>query len=231
MALGESLKEELAVSLYDIGVIKFSDFEWTLKSGRKSPVYYNQRGIGSWSGSSNRERSLQARDLLIEGISEAIDDMVDEEGGYDHLYGLPQSATQLTGMIAERRNDSVLWGRVGKKDYGAHAQLEGNYGEGQSVVAIDDVITNADSKLEAAESMDAAGLDVNGFVVVMDRQEGGQETLKAAGYTLVSVLNMAETVRMLRENDRIGNVEFEWMAQYGRTLIQDGIVERYPVTA
>lgn len=224
MALREELREELAVRLYDVGALRFSDFEWTLKSGRQSPVYYNQRPLTSFGSSTKpRERDSlrKSRELIIQCMSLATDSL---GSSYDHLYGIPQSGTAIGGMVAHSRGDSYLWGRVGAKDYGAHASTEGNFDENDTVVVLDDVITSAESKEEAAKDLEAAGLAVGGFVVTLDRNEGGAETIRKSGYQIVSCIGLLEAVRMLKENDRISSQEEEWVQQYREGLEEYGII-------
>jgi len=58
-------------------------------------------------------------------------------------------------------------------------------------VVIDDIITDGASKLEAIESLEAAGLVVEDLVVLIDREQGGRERLAAKGYRLQAVLSIS----------------------------------------
>ena len=220
MALEQSELEELTIGLYDRGALMFSDFRWTLKSGRRSPLYYNQRGIASFAKDSrlSLDNQRRIRDLAVEAYSIGIDDLGKP---YEHLYGIPQSMTPLGGMVAQLRGDSILWGRVGDQEYGVHTPIEGDFVEGDTVVDLDDVITNAASKLEAVASLGEVMLSTQGFVIMFDREEGGAEVVSDAGYDMVAINGLASAMNMLEEAGRIGAQEFEWVSQYHEQLRAD----------
>lgn len=215
--------EELVVGLYDRGAIRFSDFKWTLKSGRLSPLFFNQRLITSFKTSSDLTIDAQRRirDLAVDGYSHAIDTLGES---YDHLYGIPQALTALGGMVAYARGDSMLWGRVGVKDYGIHSDLEGDYSAGDVVVNLDDVITDAASKLQAEQALHKVDVSTAGFVVMFDREEGGAQTVEEAGFSLVAVTGLTAAKDILRDASRIGTQELDWIAQYHQNLRDEGIL-------
>lgn len=57
-------------------------------------------------------------------------------------------------------------------------------GNGQRLLILDDLITEADTKLEAAEVANELGYKIVGFGVLVDRQQGGAESLSEKGYTV-----------------------------------------------
>lgn len=203
------------------GLWNLAIFYWPLESGRLSPFYYNQRKITSLSTKVGMPitKQRELRNLAVEAYSVAIDDL---DQPYKHLYGIPQSLTALGGMVAYLRGDSVLWGRVGSKEYGEHAQIEGDFERGDVVLDLDDTIVSARSKDRAAESLGEAGLDCAGFVIMFDREEGGAETVRQNGYPLLAVLGLSKTMQILRTNYRIGSRESEWIAQYHEQLRASG---------
>ncbi len=216
-------REKLVVGLYDTGVIRFSDFEWTLKSGRKSPFYFNIRPATSvdYQSSVSPARQIEIRDELVSAYSEAVDEL---GGDYEHLHGIAQAATVLGGLVAAQRGDSYVWERIGKKDYGAHAQFEGHARDGERIVTVDDVVTDGASKIETAKKLEASGFVVAGQVIGMDRGEGGIENVRAAGYEVGAVMTLNGAAATLLEAGRIGNQEVDWVAQYHQGLRDDGLL-------
>lgn len=218
-------KEELVKGLFEREIIKFGGF--TLKSGRKSPVYYNQRPLLSvdhkLSMIPGRQTGLAS--LAIEGYADSVEAM--RERGEVLLYGIPQAATAVGALVAQRTGASYLWGRVGKKDYGKHEAIEGDFLPGHSVIQIDDVVTNADSKIESAANLKAAGLDTAGFIVMLDRQEGGKEVLARAGHNMESVLTMSDVALVLNENALITDPQLEDLWGYHEGLRAQGIESTY----
>jgi orotate phosphoribosyltransferase len=67
------------------------------------------------------------------------------------------------------------------KEYGTSKQIEGALVAGERVVLVEDIVTTAGAALTAVEVLRAAGADVLGALVVVDREEGGAEAFAAAG--------------------------------------------------
>ena len=78
------------------------------------------------------------------------------------------------------------------KDHGTARRIEGPFRAGVSVVVVEDVITTGGSALRAIEAVHGAGGQVLGVLAVVDREEGGHETLTAAGYPVVALVRLAE---------------------------------------
>lgn len=221
--------ERLAVGLYDRGLLKFSNFEWTLKSGRKSPIYYNQRPVMSIDPTLEMFAASQRQ--VSAGVVDAYVDFVYKDGS-DHIYGIPQAMTHVAGAVALQAGRSSLWGRVGKKDYGKHEGIEGNYRKGDLVTQLDDVVTDAGSKLESGAALRAAGLVTKQFVVMFDREEGGIQALRHhpdTPYHIEAILGLSMAVDALRQNDRIGAQEIGWVQQYHEGLQAEGVVSSFKV--
>ncbi|MDC0200912.1 orotate phosphoribosyltransferase [Verrucomicrobia bacterium] len=78
------------------------------------------------------------------------------------------------------------------KEHGKGKQIEGGFKEGDTVVAIDDVITTGGSTLNAIEAIERSGGKVAFVVVLVDRQEGGKEIIENAGYKVYSLFTRDE---------------------------------------
>ena len=78
------------------------------------------------------------------------------------------------------------------KGHGTKRRIEGNYQRGNAVVVVEDVITSGASALEAARAVEAEGGRVIGIMAVVDRQQGGRETIVERGYPVVSLVTAAE---------------------------------------
>ena len=66
------------------------------------------------------------------------------------------------------------------------------YKPGDEVVVVEDVVTTGGSSLAAIEKAEAAGLKVRGVLAIIDRLEGGRETLAARGYSLQTLLTIRD---------------------------------------
>ena len=77
--------------------------------------------------------------------------------------------------------------RKAAKEHGKGKQIEGGFQKGDSVVALDDVITTGGSTLKAIEAIENEGGKVEFVLVLVDRQEGGKEIIEEAGYKVFSL--------------------------------------------
>jgi orotate phosphoribosyltransferase len=55
------------------------------------------------------------------------------------------------------------------------------------LVLLEDVVTTGGSSLRAVDSLKAVGVNVVGIVALVDRLEGGRETIESAGLPLISI--------------------------------------------
>ena len=78
------------------------------------------------------------------------------------------------------------------KGHGKGRQIEGGFASGDSVVALDDVITTGGSTLQAIEAIEREGGKVEFVAVLVDRQEGGREAIEEAGYPVVALFTRDE---------------------------------------
>jgi len=73
------------------------------------------------------------------------------------------------------------------KGHGAGRLVEGPVTSGDRVVIVEDVITTGASALRAVSAIRAIGGTVVGVLAVVDREEGGRETLEAEGLPVVAL--------------------------------------------
>src|SRR5439155_27125642 len=97
----------------------------------------------------------------------------------------------------------LCYARKDAKDSGTQRRIEGEFQPGERVVLIDDVITDGGAKIEAAAPFRSAGLVVEDVLVLVDREQGGAQTLAAAGLRLHSLSTLREVVIALRDAERI----------------------------
>lgn len=99
------------------------------------------------------------------------------------LGGCPlASAVSLTSYQRGAGLDAI-YVRKDAKDHGSARLLEGaaHLAEATTVVLLEDVLTTGGSSLRAIEKLRAHGFSVAGCVVLVDRDEGGSETLRRVG--------------------------------------------------
>jgi len=212
--------EELVVGLYDrgeLGYVNSKDDFIELKSHRMSPNYFNGRNVLSISSKLDMPRVQQRRiaRLTVEAYVFGID-QAKNFSNMDHIINLPQAVNPIIGAIALLHGDSLLYLRTPEdgKGYGKHKPIEGQFEEGDIVLGIDNVISDGKTKREVTEPIEGSGLVLPEFVVLVDREEGGEAALNAAGYDLTSVIGMGAATRILLDAGRIKPEQAEWSFAY-----------------
>lgn len=80
------------------------------------------------------------------------------------------------------------------KGHGTRAWVEGakHLEAGTRVAIVEDVVTTGGSSIKAADRAKEAGLEVAKIICLVDREEGGAEAVRAAGYEFESILTIRE---------------------------------------
>ncbi len=90
-------------------------------------------------------------------------------------------AVLLGGAVAMETGLPLLLVRKEPKGYGTSKQIEGRFEPGDRVTVIEDVVTTGGDSLRSAQVLRDAGAEVIHLVVVLDRGEGGEDTIRGAG--------------------------------------------------
>ncbi|CZF82843.1 orotate phosphoribosyltransferase [Grimontia marina] len=196
-------------------VLKFGEF--TLKSGRKSPYFFNA-GLFNTGRDLARLGRFYAEALVEAGIE------------YDLLFGpaykgIPIATTTAVALAEHHDVDTpYCFNRKEAKDHGEGGNLVGSALEGR-VMLVDDVITAGTAIRESMEIIQANGADLAGVLVAIDRQERGKGELSAIqeverdfGCQVVSIISLGDLVTYLEEQggnpEQLGAVK-AYRAEYG----------------
>jgi len=182
--------------------LRFGQF--TLKSGRLSPYFFNAGRFDS--GSKMAQLAL------------CYADAIDNAGlKYDVVFGPAYKgiplATAMACELAQRGRDLPLsFNRKEVKDHGEGGQLIGADMTGKRVLIVDDVITAGTAIREAMAIIRAAGGIPAGIVVALDRQEIASETdprsaaqavAEEAGIPVIAVATMADLLDFASGNPEL----------------------------
>jgi uridine monophosphate synthetase len=179
----------LADGLLEAGCVKFGQF--TLKSGLQSPIYIDLR-------------LLVGFPALLDQAAAAYADILDGLK-FERLAALPYAALPVATAISLQRAWPVLYPRKEVKSYGTRAEIEGPYRPGERVVVIDDLATTGESKFEAIEKLEAAGLIVEDVVVLIDRQSGAAQALTGRRCRMHAVFTLATLLDYWQAAGRISD--------------------------
>jgi len=195
--VGEA-KRDLVLALFETGCIRFGDF--TLASGRQSPIYVDLRRVVSFPD-------------LFQQVVAAYSELV-APLSFDRIAAVPYAALPAASALAMQLHRPMVYPRKAAKAHGTGNLVEGVFEAGQTAVAIEDVVTSGGSLVEAIETMDSVGLRVRDVVVLVDRGQGGRRRLANAGYRLHAVLSLRDILKVLRAADRIDDATLQRVLAY-----------------
>ena len=148
--------------------LRFGDF--TLKSGRRSPYFFN-------AGQFSSGRALRilgdcyAAALRASGLQP---DML-----FGPAYkGIPLATTTAVALAGQGRDLPVAFNRKEAKDHGEGGTLIGAPLQGR-VLIVDDVVTAGTAVRESLALIRASGAEACAVLVALDRQERGESGLSA----------------------------------------------------
>ncbi len=197
------------------GVLRFGEF--TLKSGRTSPYFFNAGLFDS---------GLALARLGCFYAEAVIDSGIDFDVLFGPAYkGIPLAATTAVALAEQHQRD-LPWcfNRKEAKDHGEGGTLVGAPLSGR-VLIIDDVITAGTAIREVMQIIDAQGARAAGVLIALNRQERGKGELSAIqeverdfGMPVVSIVSLEQVLEYLAEDAELKKhlpaVE-AYRAQYG----------------
>ena len=199
----------------DRGVLRFGEF--TLKSGRTSPYFFNAGLFNSGSALAQLGKFYAAA-VVESGIS------------FDVLFGpaykgIPLAAATAVAL-AEHHSLDLPWcfNRKEAKAHGEGGSLVGAPLTG-NVLIIDDVITAGTAIREVMQIIQAQGANAAGVLIALNRQERGngelsaiQEVYRDFGIPVVSIVSLNQVLEFLADDPQLKQhlpaVE-AYRAQYG----------------
>jgi len=189
-------KEFIDLSL-ELGVLRFGEF--TLKSGRISPYFFNA-GLFNTGYAAAKLGRFYATAVADSGID------------FDMIFGPAYKGIPLVALtaaaLAEHHGIDVpyAFNRKEAKAHGERGSIVGAPLQGK-VLIIDDVITAGTAVREAYQIIVSAGAQIAGLLISLDRQERGQTSLSAVqelraslGIPIVSIVQLGDLVETLEES-------------------------------
>ena len=186
---------ELAMKL---GVLKFGEF--TLKSGRKSPYFFN-------AGLFNTGQSIA--DLGQYYANAIVDSGIEFDMIFGPAYkGIPL-ATISAAALAEHHqiNKPFSYNRKESKQHGEGGVIVGAPLNGK-VLIIDDVITAGTAVKEAFNLIENSNAKIAGLIISLDRQEIGvsgksaiQELKDNLNIPVVSIAKLDDLIELIKISD------------------------------
>jgi uridine monophosphate synthetase len=191
-------KGDVAKALVDANCIKIGLF--TYASGRQGPVYVDIRVLPSTPSS-------------MDAITDAMADDI-KEISPDVIAGAETAGIPLAAVLSIKTGLPMIYVRKKPKHYGTQSQVEGIVKKGESALLIDDMITNGWSKLDFVEGLRFRGLEVKDCMVVVDREQGGTETLEKSSVKLHSLITLKEVLSYMLKKSQVSREDYDNMLEY-----------------
>ncbi len=159
-------------------------------------------------------RLLQSDLATKESAVRVFVDMIAQlKHGAERLGAIPEAIVAVVSSVSDRLGIPMITPRQ-PKSHGSGAKIDGIFRAGQTVALFDDVITGADSKLSAAETVRSAGLVVNDVLVLVDREQGGRQLLAEKDLTLHAAATITELLDYYRGERYMGEDVYAQIQEY-----------------
>ncbi len=170
MSPGDVDRRGFVAALRACGALQFGTF--TLASGRTSSYYVDIK------------RAVTRPDLL----RTIADGMAPYARDADRIAGVELGAVPIAAAVSLASGKPYLMVRKAAKEHGTKHDFEGELNRGEHVLFVEDVVTTGGTLRSAVERLREHGARIDDVVVVVDREEGGSETLASIGVTLHALL-------------------------------------------
>ncbi len=164
----------LAKSIYDTAHLTG---EFLLRSGITSHEYFDKY-------------QFESDPSLLQAIAEKMAAMIPE--GTEVLAGLEMGGLAIATALSIHTGLPVVFVRKKAKDYGTCKLAEGPDVAGKRVLIVEDVITSGGQVIISGNDLRNLGALTDHVVCVIDREQGGREKLREAGFELRACFTMTE---------------------------------------
>ncbi|MBU2496260.1 MAG: orotate phosphoribosyltransferase [Candidatus Omnitrophica bacterium] len=196
------LMKQISLGLVRNNALKFGDY--ILHSGKKSPYYVDLR------------QSI-SNPIAMDWIGNSLARIVVNEIGrtkVDKIMGVPTAGVPFATIVSQKLAIPMLYYRKERKEHGVRKKIEGDMERNDRIVMIDDLITTGQSVIDAAEAAREQGGIVSELVVLLDREQGGQDYIRNCSVEPHVLFRISEAFVWLKEVKLLDSNDFEVIMQY-----------------
>src|SRR3990172_1105358 len=205
------LMKQVGILLIKNNAIKFGDY--ILASGKRSPYYIDLRQTIS-------------SPITMDWIANSLTRIIINEIGRDRIdkiLGVPTAGVPFATLVSQKLNLPLIYYRQARKEHGVRKKVEGILERNDRVLVIDDLITTGESVIETAEVIREQGGVVNELVVLLDREQGGQQRLRSTRIEPHVLFKISDALTWLHKvgliEDKIYDTLRRYIEEEGQTAV------------
>jgi len=196
--------QQLLDQLFEIGAVRFGQFKLKIHKLQPEaplcPIYFDLRIIRSFP---------QVMKLTVEAYHQASQGL-----SYDLLADIPLASSPIIANLAWILQKPMITPRPEVKKYGTKKSIEGVYTAGQTVLVVDDLVSQGTSKLEVLAKLREAKLKVRDILVLIDREQGGAEVLAKQDCRLHAVFKVRQILDYYLQAGKISTQKHQEVVEY-----------------
>ncbi|KAK1219249.1 orotate phosphoribosyltransferase [Marasmius sp. AFHP31] len=197
--------QEYQVDLIDkamsVGALKFGEF--TLKSGRISPYFFNAGLLSTGPILSALAKAFASTIVEAQKSSSSTNPLPEFDVLFGPAYkGIPFAAMTVTHLY-DNHNIAVglAYDRKEVKDHGEGGNMVGASVKGKKILILDDVMTAGTAVRAAIDLVKREGGEVVGVVQCLDREEVGKDGVSSTVKEVEAIVGEGRVKAILRMRD------------------------------
>ncbi|KAK7439791.1 orotate phosphoribosyltransferase [Stygiomarasmius scandens] len=210
----QSYQTDLISKAMSVGALKFGQF--TLKSGRVSPYFFNSSLLSSGEILNSLASAFAASIVSAQTSSSSNPHPIPK---FDVLFGpaykgIPFAAITVV-QLSSQHNLSVelAYDRKEVKAHGEGGKMVGASLRDKKVLILDDVMTAGTAIRQAIDTVKSEGGEVVGVIQCLDREEVGKDGVSSTVKDVEAILGEGRVRSILRMRDLIAWLESNGMQE------------------
>ena len=197
------IRRVVALQLWQLGAIRVNLAEpFRLASGNYSPIYINCRQLISAPAFAD----LFAAGARIICGRHAV--------RFDVIAGGETAGIPFAAFLARSFGCPMAYVRKETKSHGIASRIEGMMEAGSRVLLVEDLITDAGSKLSFIDAVSESGSTVQNVLVAFDRLQGGREALDKLGIALHAITDIDVALAVAEDSELLASEALGEIRQY-----------------
>ena len=204
MISNNEIAARTAKFLLQVKAVKLNnDNPFTWASGRKSPIYCDNRVTLSYP---------EIRTFIRQSVVDVINEVF---GNVDVIAGVATGGIAQGALVAQELGKPFVYVRSEAKSHGLTNQIEGEIHSGQTVVVIEDLVSTGKSSLIAVNALREKGCVVKGMVAIFTYGlEVAAKNFEAANVELHTLSNYDALIQVAKEEEYVEDSQMQSLAAW-----------------